>query len=121
MIELKWQRNDHLKQKELSGIFNVEDKYAKEIISNIKNCSQVPDDYWEKKPIETKDFSGERTSIDLFWRTPFLASGEEIVWYNIGTEGILNKSIKWLEVITNYRILQYFFNDNLTCHSHGRN
>jgi hypothetical protein len=112
VVELKWQRNDHLKQKELSGIFNVEDKYAKEIISNIKNCSKVPDGYWEKKPIETKDSSGQRTSIDLFWRTPFLASGEEIVLYNIGTEGIINKSIKWLEVITNYRILEYVFNDH---------
>jgi hypothetical protein len=38
---------------------------------------------------------------------PFLLEGESCVWSDFQTEGMMNKRLTWLDVVTNYRIFQY--------------
>jgi len=38
---------------------------------------------------------------------PFLLEGESFIWSNLQTDGTIKKRATWLEVVTNYRILQY--------------
>lgn len=97
-LELKWL--ERYSKTENISLFMVEDRYMNEIISKVEELRQIPSGYWEKNQ-------------SLYWKTPFLGYNEEILWYNIGTEGIINKNIKWLDVITNYRIMEYFFHNHL--------
>jgi hypothetical protein len=44
---------------------------------------------------------------------PFLSSGEQIIWNNIKTKGVINKKIQWLDLVTDYRVYQYDYDSKL--------
>lgn len=95
LLELLFYGNDqHRQQQKLSSILlNVEDKRVPEIIQYVKGIQEI----------ETKDYWSTINGL------PFLLEGESIVWHNLLTEGVINKQATWLDVITNYRILEYSF------------
>jgi hypothetical protein len=48
--------------------------------------------------------------VDIYPLAPFLAEGEELVWYNTG---IVKKKIAWLQALTNYRVYYYDYVQHL--------
>ncbi len=74
-------------------LLNIEDKYIQKIIQHIQTIKNLENNnYWSN-----------------YNQLPFFLEGESMVWHNLQTEGLINKRAKWLEAITNYRILQYSF------------
>jgi ribosomal protein L40E len=53
------------------------------------------------------------TPVRIFPMIPFLSSAETIVWNNIQTKGVVNKKIKQLDLVTNYRAYQYDYGDHM--------
>ena len=93
VLELLFYSNQQQKQQQnLSSItLNVEDKQVPEIKQYIQGIKEVEDkNYWSN-----------------IYGLPFLLEGESIIWSNLQTEGTIKKRSTWLEVVTNYRILQY--------------
>jgi hypothetical protein len=93
VLELLFYSNQQQKQQQnLSSItLNVEDKQIPEIKQHIQGIKEVEDkNYWSN-----------------IYGLPFLLEGESIIWSNLRTEGTIKKRATWLEVVTNYRILQY--------------
>jgi hypothetical protein len=93
VLELLFYSNQQQKQQQnLSSItLNVEDKQVPEIKQYIQGIKEVEDkNYWSN-----------------IYGLPFLLEGESIIWSNLQTEGTIKKRATWLEVVTNYRILQY--------------
>ena len=93
VLELMFYSNQQQKQQQnLSSItLNVEDKQVPEIKQYMQGIKEVEDrNYWSN-----------------IYGLPFLLEGESIIWSNLQTEGTIKKRATWLEVVTNYRILQY--------------
>jgi hypothetical protein len=72
-------------------MLNVEDKEVPEIMQYMQRI----------KAIEAKNYWSNVYGL------PFLLEGESFIWSNLQTEGTIKKRATWLEVVTNYRILQY--------------
>ena len=45
----------------------------------------------------------------VYYKTPFLANGEEVLWHTLNTSGIFSKKAKSLMALTNFRVLVYDF------------
>lgn len=69
--------------------------------------------WWSNGEIYFRNEGDEFESIRIFPMIPFLSPGETMVWNNIHTEGVVNKKIRQLDLITNYRIYQYDFEDHM--------
>jgi hypothetical protein len=95
LLELLFYGDQQQKQQQNQSciMLNVEDKQVPEIMQYMQRI----------KDIENKNY----------WSTvyglPFLLEGESFIWSNVQTEGTMKKRATWLEVVTNYRILQYSF------------
>jgi hypothetical protein len=89
LLELLFYSNQQQKQQEnLSSILlNVEDKEVPVITQYIQGITEV-------------DWSN-------VYGLPFLLEGESYIWSDYQTEGMINKRLTWLDVVTNYRIFQY--------------
>ncbi len=90
-------------------IIDLEEKYIQEFLDNIKLIKQkeFDDVYWTYRLLTLQNDDGQIKTVDIYPLTPFLAEGEEIIWHNMKTEGIVHKKVIWIEVLTNYRVLQY--------------
>ncbi len=94
---------------------DVEDKDINELIHNIKSIQNKLQDgsaFWTAIKIHKKTSSGIITPIEIYPLIPFLSQGEEIVWSNISTKGLLKKKDNVVNIITNYRIFQYDYVDH---------
>ncbi len=88
--------------------FNVVDIYAQEILDLIKAFQAAEQEYWDTIDLQY-NLDGIPKITKLYYRGPFLSDGEELLWINIKTEGIVNKYIRWLEALTNFRAIYYDF------------
>lgn len=92
---------------------DVEDRYALEIIKTIQKLKQLELDryYWAYRSLNLKDSSNK--IVGIYPNTPFLYDGEDIVWKNYRYyEGTFKDKIQFIEVVTNYRILQYDYSEH---------
>lgn len=69
--------------------------------------------WWANSDIYFKNERNEFTSVRIFPMIPFLSTGETMVWNNIHTKGVVNKKVRQLDLVTNYRIYQYDFDDHM--------
>jgi hypothetical protein len=94
-IELLFYSDQQQKQqqKESSILMNIEDKEVPRITQYVQGIIELGNNnYWSN-----------------VYGLPFLLEGESIIWSNLQTEGTFKKRATWLEVVTNYRILQYSY------------
>jgi hypothetical protein len=90
-------------------VFDIEDKFVEESADQINKHIELQPLYWNS--VEHHYYvDGNLETTKLYYRVPFLSEGEELLWVNIGTEGIINKHVKWLWALTNFRALIYDFN-----------
>jgi hypothetical protein len=93
LIELLFYSDHQQKQqqKESSILLNIEDKEVPNITQYMQGLIELGNkNYWPN-----------------VYGLPFLLEGESIIWSNLQTSGTFRKRATWLEVVTNYRILQY--------------
>jgi hypothetical protein len=95
--------------------FNVSDIYIQEILNLIKTLQTIEQEYWDTIDLQY-DLDGTPKTTKLYYRGPFLSEGEELLWINTKIEGMVNKRIRWLEALTNFRAIYYDF----TKHDSGR-
>jgi hypothetical protein len=88
--------------------FNVLDVYVQEILGQVKACKSVEEEYWDTVDLQYI-LDGKTKTTQLYYKTPFLSEGEELLWINTKIEGIANKRIRWLEALTNFRAIYYDF------------
>jgi len=89
-----------------SMVINVFDKYIEELL--VKTLRPMEQKYWDAVELEY-DLDGMTKTTQLYYKTPFLSDGEELLWINSRVEGIANKHIRWLEALTNFRAIYYDF------------
>jgi hypothetical protein len=93
--------------------FNIQDKHIEEIL--VKTLKPMEQKYWDAVDLEYI-LDGMHKTTQLYYKTPFLSDGEELLWINRKTEGIVNKHLRWLEALTNFRAIYYDFDK----HDSGR-
>lgn len=89
-----------------SMAFNIRDKYIEEVL--VKTLKPMEQKYWDTVDLEY-NLGGMIKTMQLYYKTPFLSDGEELLWINTKTEGIVNKHLRWLEALTNFRAIYYDF------------
>ncbi len=98
----------------VSLLIDVDDLQINIILKELKLIHQKLQDskLWTSERIRTS--SGNRdSSINIYPNLPFLFKGEEIIWTNKDTQGIISKKMTSLDLVTNYRILQYDYFSHL--------
>src|ERR671918_538243 len=93
LIELLFYSDQQQKQQQnmISILLNIEDKEVPRIAQYVQGLIELENkNYWPN-----------------VYGLPFLLEGESIIWSNVQTSGTIRKRATWLEVVTNYRILQY--------------
>tara|TARA_Y100001936_G_C16049193_1_gene656654 strand:- start:607 stop:1746 length:1140 start_codon:yes stop_codon:yes gene_type:complete len=92
---------------------DFDDKKISEFLQIIKINSELStNDYWDPLPLEYES-DDSWTSTEVFYRTPFLARGEEVLWINVGTKGTFTKKAEYVMALTNFRAMIYRFNDRV--------
>ncbi len=86
--------------------FNVSDKYIEEVL--VKTLKPMEQKYWDAVDLRY-NLGGTIKTTQLYYKTPFLSDEEELLWINTKMEGIINKHLRWLEALTNFRALYYDF------------
>ena len=89
-----------------SMVFNVHDKYVEEVL--VTTLKPMEQKYWDVVGLEY-NLDGISKTTQLYYKTPFLSGDEELLWINTKTAGIVNKHLKWLEALTNFRAIYYDF------------
>jgi double zinc ribbon protein len=114
MVEILFENRD--KEKKTIKI-DLKNKQIDEFIHHVKtiqNKLQSDDSLRITSLLNFKTETGLISSVKIYPMIPFLFQGEEIVWNNIITkEGFENKKkISWLDLVTNYRVFQYDYNNH---------
>ena len=78
-----------------------------DFISLISEQINIQNRYWESYSVPTENSNVVETK--LYYQTPFLADGEELLWSNVHNRGILDNRISVITALTNFRILIYDF------------
>jgi ribosomal protein L40E len=89
---------------------DVDDKYADEIIREVKLSKQLESNsiYWTHRSLTFTTQYGQKNTVDIYPLTPFLASGEEILWQSLKADiNDKDKKVNWIDAITNYRIFHF--------------
>ncbi len=93
--------------------FNMQDKHIEAIL--VKTLKPMEQNYWDAVELEYI-LDGMPKTTQLYYKTPFLSDGEELLWENTKIEGIVNKHLRWMEALTNFRAIYYDFDK----HESGR-
>lgn len=101
-LEIEFKDNQGSK----SVAFSVQDKHIEEML--VKTLTPMEKKYWDTVELEY-NLGGVSKTTQLYYKAPFLSEGEELLWINTKTEGILNKHLRWLEALTNFRAIYYDF------------
>jgi hypothetical protein len=96
-------------------VFDLEDKFINPFIQQVNQIrSKLYDEtLWTSRIINLRTDTGIMSPIQIYPMAPFLSSGEQIIWNNIKTKGIVNKKIQWLDLVTDYRVYQYDYDNKL--------
>ena len=95
--------------------FDVDDQYADEIVRNTLSLKKLESDatYWTHRSLTFTTDSGQKNTIDIYPLTPFLATGEEILWQTLKADvNDKKKKVIWIDAVTNYRIFQYSYDQH---------
>jgi ribosomal protein L40E len=87
---------------------DVPDKQVNEILGKINGLRDLENRYWTVINF-THVENGSDVPTTLFPTSPFLAVGEKILWHVAKTGGVFSKHIEWIQVLTNFRMLEYNF------------
>ena len=69
--------------------------------------------YWTHRSLTFTNQYGEKSTVDIYPLTPFLATGEEILWQNPKADvNDKNKKVIWIDVVTNFRVFQYSYQEH---------
>lgn len=79
-----------------------------QFVSLVSNYSQLDNSYWDFFNWEFKNRNGFE-STRIFYKTPFLAIGEKLMWSYAGMEGAFDKKTTFLMALTNFRAIIYYF------------
>ncbi len=96
-------------------LINSNDKNISDFIPQVRSIQKSlhNDLWWTNSNIYFRTERNAFTPVRIFPMIPFLSSGETIVWNNIQTKGAVNKKIKQLDLVTNYRVYQYDYGDHM--------
>jgi len=84
------------------------DYKTSEFVSLVDSFSQVDNTYW--KSFEIKFSEGDHfRRTKMYYQTPFLAKGEELLWSYVGIEGVLEKKATFVMALTSFRAIIYYF------------
>jgi ribosomal protein L40E len=110
MVQITFKGDD---DQENSIKVDLEDKYIDSFMEDIETVRRNTYDtkYWHYGQLTLPTDGNEPKVVDFYPAAPFLSEGEEVIWSYISTEGILNKKAVWMNVLTNYRALQYFYKE----------
>ena len=92
-------------------VLYFDDYKIHEFIGLVNDFSKINENYWNFCELEFQVNNSFQTT-KIFYKTPFLAKGEELLWSYIGTEGVLNKKLSFLIALTNFRAIIYFFDSH---------
>lgn len=102
---LEFVLNCNAERKEI--LINIEDKQIPKILEFINyNRKFNYNEYLKTLEIQYES-DGLVETTTVYPKTPLIAIGENILWSNLQTKGILNRKVVWLEALTNFRIFQY--------------
>ena len=108
LIEIVVSNDNNNNQHKNSIKLYVKKKYVWEILNQIKNLKRLEEEYWETINLQYS-VNGEPMSSAIYYKTPFLANGEEVLWIMRKSHGKLHKHIDWLQALTNFRVVRYHF------------
>ena len=103
LLEIQFKDNQGSKK---SMAFNVHDKYVEEVL--VKTLKPMEQNYWDAVDLEY-NLDGIPKTTQLYYKAPFLSDDEALLWINTKTAGIVNKHLRWLEALTNFRAIYYDF------------
>lgn len=85
----------------------MEEAHIDPVVNNIEALTKIDKDpnYWEGHSITFPASNNKSITTNIYHLTPFLADEEEIIWIRSRNNNI-NK-IVFIDVLTNFRILQY--------------
>ncbi len=87
---------------------DIEDKKVKEFIQMVQNLSQISKDYWSTAEC-IHNHQNKPAVSKVFYKAPFLAENEDVLWMRTLDEGIINRHVKVLFALTNFRAIEYDF------------
>lgn len=87
---------------------DIEDKKVKEFIQIVQSLSQISKGYWSTAECIHNHHNKPAVS-KVFYKAPFLAENEEILWMRTMDEGIINRHVRMLFALTNFRAIEYDF------------
>jgi hypothetical protein len=109
LIEMVVSNNNNNNNQHKNSIkLYVKKKYVWEILNQIKHLQRLEEEYWETINLQYS-VNGEPMSSAIYYKTPFLAKGEEVLWIIRKGHGKLHKHIDWLQALTNFRVIRYHF------------
>jgi ribosomal protein L40E len=91
---------------------DVEDNVAHAIVQNILSEKKMESDsiFWTHRSLNITNQYGQQNRIDIYPYTPFLANEEIPLWWSLKhNANDKSKKITQVDVVTNYRILQYYY------------
>jgi ribosomal protein L40E len=96
-------------------VMNMEDEYIQEFHDRVGALKQKESDelYWTRRGLISQDSLGVTRTVNIYPLTPFLAEGEEIIWRNILLEPKSKDKIEAVQVVTNYRVLLYNYEQHV--------
>lgn len=93
-----------------SIIVNVDDKAINEIINHVNKLQEIEKEYWKSYDMPyTYDSDTSPRITRIYYKTPFLAEDEDILWFFIRNEGVINKHTIAIVALTNFRVFIYSF------------
>ncbi len=87
---------------------DIEDKKVNEFIQIVQNLSQISKGYWSTAEC-IHNHRNKPAVSKVFYKAPFLAENEEVLWMRTMDEGIINRHVRMLFALTNFRAIQYDF------------
>lgn len=89
---------------------DVEDRRVPEIVDHLNQGKDLEKDYWARFDLSfTYDDASETRTSAIYYKTPFLAKDEDLLWSFVKTEGIFHKRIYALAALTSFRVFLYLF------------
>ena len=109
MIQITYRDNNNSSNQDNVITINLNDKHVSECLQLIESVrkNELDDKYWTYRSLIFPLNNNQTKTIDIYPLAPFLAEGEEIIWYEGGTEGVLHKKFVWIHALTNYRVFYY--------------
>ena len=97
-----------LLENNVTVMLDFDDYKINEFISLVDDFSKLDSTFWKFVEVKlgTRDYL---KTAKMYYQTPFLAEGEELLWSYVGTEGVFEKKASFVMALTSFRALIYYF------------